>query len=77
MSDPNAVMLRPLQQARSASGGAPTCMGGQSIEHVSYVPETSESKLDLGQIEVPQEEKLIDPALESDEKVFWNLSFAS
>ena len=66
-------MLRPLQQARSASGGAPTSMGGQSIEHVSYVPETSESKLDLSQIEVPQEEKLIDPAYE---KVFWNLNFA-
>ena len=67
-------MLRPLQQAHS--GGAPTSMGGQSIEYVSYVPETAESKLGTGQIEVPPEQKLINPALESNEKVFWNLSFA-
>ena len=60
LSDPNAVMLRPLQQAHS--GGAPTSMGGQSIEYVSYVPETSESKLGTGQIEVPPEQKLINPA---------------
>ena len=70
------MVLRPLQQACNASGGALPSVGGQSMEHVSYVPEISESKLDMGQIEVPPEQKLIDPALESNEKVFWNLSFA-